>query len=212
MMIKPKYFIFACLVLLALCQKGFCEPTLTKVNLDKFFRQDLRLQRLVDTPQAVNLMAQMNDPEGLTDDVNNFDQFVAIATFPLPKTIITTFDKNQKISSKFTYYIPWVGVSSYRPSDIPKMSFQEGFKNLKRCMEKRGIVLPEKMARFVVYKTIYNTEYIYDYVIPRESAAGCQEYLYAPVSNVCSIGMPTYCHYEQDFSSHNDKENNVLKH
>lgn len=202
-------------VVVTLSSLSFAEPLVGKpsnidqVNLDTFFRNDLDIKRLVfdKNSQVLNLMAQMKDPSARTDNVNQFDQFIAIGAlvyFTKVFSVMSEFDKLQTVSNRRFYGDPWVGVFPFSQSDIPTMSFQEGLRHVKQCMAKQGHTLQDKIARIVLYKAILPpNHFVYDYIFPASETtpSRCQEVLYLPTEDFCTYGLIVNCHFEVNDTS-----------
>jgi hypothetical protein len=164
------------------------------INVDNLLRT-ANIDALIGTNTPLNLHAQMKDPAGKTQDVNDFDDFIALGVINSTQhTVIAEFDATQKIIQKVEYDQPWIGVSPFSQSEIPAMTLQEGFAAVKACIGHT----PDEITRVAIYKTQLSKEIVYDYVFldPSLSANRCQEYLYLPAKNECQVGTIASCHLD----------------
>lgn len=210
--LKKMFYCLSAVILLAFASLSFAEPIQGTVSLDRFFRYDIDIKKLTFDKEGrvLNLMAQMQDPSATTDNVNDFDQFFALGNvYVVPKgydSVIREFDKYQKMAKPEFNGLPWLGVLPFAKEDIPKVMFQDGLNKVKQCMKEQGVTLPDKIARFIIFKAnVPPQNFVYDYVFRDESAPvnKCQEVLYMPEQGTCNFGMAVNCHFEMETLKNN---------
>lgn len=163
------------------------------------------LINLITQNQAINLIAQLKDPDATAHTVEDFDDFIAVGGLQLSdQSIYTEFDKDQNILQKQIQDNPApLGVQEFIQKDIPSFTFEDGLKHVKTCMADQGQAIPDEITRIIVYKTINTNQVVYDYAF-KKSNGRCQEVLYTPPQpgvehEQCEYGMDVDCHF--DFSN-----------
>ncbi|GEM_PF-2308269 len=165
-------------------------------DTDKFLRT-IDLPKLINKNKVLNLIAQLSTPFTSTSNVNDMDDFFAIANIDENyDSIITEFDRSQDILQQITLPSAWVGVSPYNQLRIPLETLQQGFQDVQTCMSKQGTPISNTISRLVIYKTIDTEKMIYDYAFtdPNLPFGICQEVLYIPSTHGCTYGMVVFCH------------------
>ncbi|TAK77618.1 MAG: hypothetical protein EPO11_02455 [Gammaproteobacteria bacterium] len=167
-------------------------------DIDTILKQ-ADLQTLIGTDKAVNLGAQYQNPNASTNDVNNFNDFIAVGDLPWPiaHTNMTSFDANQTILHNRTRYQSWVGVANFKQDEIPDVSLQDGLMAVQVCMQQHRNPTPsDQVAHVIIYKTLNTARIVYDYAFidPALTKGHCQEVLYTPATKSCEEGAVTMCH------------------
>jgi len=157
------------------------------------------LMTLIGTDEVVNLVAQFRDQNASTDNVNNFDNFVAIGVLPSPVTHINSadFDASQTVLKETKRMGSWIGVANFKQNEIPELSLQDGLIALQACMQRHRNPTPtNRVTNVTLYKTLNTAQVVYDYafVDPALPKGSCQEYLYLPSAKYCEEGTVTSCH------------------
>lgn len=165
-------------------------------NVDSILRH-ANLPKLIGTNEAVNLAAQPLDPKGSSNNVNTFNNFVALGVVSSPsvQTNMTSFNKKQIILQKTSMAGPWIGVARYTQNEIPNVLLQTGFMDVQACMSKKGTPTPSKeVTNVVIYKALKDAQFVYDYSFKIPNKTFCQEVLYIPATKSCTFGMQKSCH------------------
>ena len=198
--IKSVMFSLVTLSIMAVSTSSLADDMVDqqRVNVDHLFKH-AHLKRLIETSKARNLEAQTKDPDASTSNISDLTDFIAIGVIdPEGYTLITEFNKHQRIMEQAAYSESWLGVDNFLQKEIPNVTLQEGLDAVKTCMADKGDPLPEKISRVIIYKTINTSQIIYDYLFrdPNLYPGVCQEILYTPATGACEIGMKVYCHYD----------------
>lgn len=189
-------------VLLFLLCTSYAFARNQTIDVDNFLRT-VDLKKIIYTDKAVNLHAQLSDPNASTTNVDDLNDFLAIGSKStgIIDTLITEFDIQSNILAKKTYRLPWIGVGKFMQSEIPALKLQDGLSLVKSCIAIKMLrPAPEKIHRIVLYRTLQTHQIIYDYLFVMKTLPDgiCQEILYTPDTGNCEMGMQTTCHAKAD--------------
>ncbi len=185
---------FAILSAIVVCGTSYAEPP---VSVDDILKQ-ADLTKLIGVNKAVNLIAQLKDPNASTTQVSDFTDFIAIGvTDPEQFTSMTEFTADQTSVKHATYDFPWIGVSSFPQSKLPALTLQEGFVRVKACMAAQNDPTPEAITKVIIYQSIFPNDMVYDYVFKDEHlpAGLCQEFIFNTKTSECQRGFSVSCHF-----------------
>lgn len=171
-------------------------PAFSKTNIDvDGFLKSANLTKIIGSDIALNLEAQLSDPNAATTQISDLGDFIVLTDIGNEATAVE-FDQFQNVLQSKNYKAPWLGVATYQQKDIPQVSLQNGLQLVQECMADKGDPTPNEITRLVIYKTLNTTEMVYDYVFkdPNYDAGVCREVLYTPSTEDCERGMLVHCH------------------